>query len=75
MKVILRSIGTVILAAGILTGCENYGSVGGITDGKPAHQPAATEDEALSRCANMPDKDRQAECIAIVKQRFHDTSK
>lgn len=78
MRRILQNIGRVgvvtLAVGGVLVGCNSYGSVGGVTDGTPAHQPAATEAEAMQRCAKLI-PERQQECIAIVKARFHDTSK
>ena len=44
------------------------------SDGTPARKAAATEAEALQRCDGMI-PERRTECIAYVKQKFHDTSK
>jgi hypothetical protein len=78
MKRLVEQIGLpvammIIGGVGTAAGC---GTGSGVqqTDSTPLHAPAATEAEALERCSNLR-PERKQECIDIVKQRFHDTSK
>ncbi|MDR3689267.1 MAG: hypothetical protein P4L46_07810 [Fimbriimonas sp.] len=66
LAIAVVAFGTAIYGCGSGSGVQQ-------TDGTPAHAPAATEAEALQRCAKMR-PERQKECIDFVKNRFHDTS-